>query len=836
MTVLIQNVRYALRQLRRGPGFAAVAIVSLALGIGANAAIFSLFEQVLLRPLPVPEPNRLVNLVADGPRGGSVTCGQAGSCASVFSYPMFRDLESGQEPFAGIAAHRFFGANLATGEHTVPGGGVLVSGSYFPVLQLRPALGRLLGPDDDRDPGGEPVAVLSHRFWESRLGADPAVLGRTITVNGYPLTVVGVAPEGFDGVTLGQRADLFVPITMRGLLGAASPGFDDRRSYWAYLFARLKPGVSRQTAETAINRVYRPIVHEVEAPIQQFGSEQIQAQFLAMELALESGWQGQSTFHDDARLPLLLLFGVTGIVLLITCANIANLLLARGAGRAQELAVRASLGAGRARLAGQLVTESVVLAAIGGVASLLVAAWTLAFIAAFLPPETSAVLDLTLQPAALAWAAILALGTGLLFGAIPAIQATRPAAAGVLKASASRVSAGRGSARFRSSLVTAQIALSMALLVSAGLFVRSLLEITRVDLGLRIDNIVSFGVHPGLNGYDLESARVLFARVEEELAALPGVTAVTAARVPILRSDDWTNTVTVEGFERATEFNDAAAFNQVGPDYFRTLGIPLLSGREFSASDAGDPVRVAIINEAFALRFELDPRDAIGRRMAFGRDQSELPMEIVGVVRDASYANVKEVAPAMFFTPWRQHDARGLTFYVRTAQDPGSTLALVPGLIRRIDAELPVQNLTTLDRQLRDNIFLDRLIGGLTGAFAALATLLAAVGLFGVMAYTVAQRTREIGVRMALGADAGRIRRLVLRQVAWMLAVGGALGLVIALALGRAASSLLFGIEGHDAAAVVAGATLLVLVALTAGYLPARRATAVNPMIALREE
>jgi predicted permease len=482
------------------------------------------------------------------------------------------------------------------------------------------------------------------------------------------------------------------------------------------------------------------------------------------------------------------------------------------------------------------MTEAIVLAALGGVASLVVAGWTLSFIAAFLPAEVTTILDLQLQPAALGWAALLALGTGLAFGAVPAIGATRPAATGALKAGIMRITASRGSARFRSGLVTAQIALSMALLVSAGLFVRSLLEISRVDLGLRSDNIASFDINPGLNGYDAERSRVLFERVEDELAALPGVTAVTAARIAILRSDQWMNSVSVEGFERGPESNDVASFNSVGPDYFRTLGITLLAGREFDRSDAGESATVTVINEAFARQFGLDPRDAVGRRVAFGRDQAELPIEIVGAVRNANYANVKDDAPAMFFTPWRQHATRGLTFYVRTGVDPAMTLAQVPGLIRSLDLDLPVQNLATLSRQIRDNIFLDRMISALTAAFAALATLLAAIGLFGVMAYTVAQRTREIGVRMALGADGGRIRRMVLGQVGRMLAVGGALGLVAALALGRAASSLLFGIEGHDPAAVAAAAALLVVVALTAGWLPARRATTVNPMIALREE
>jgi predicted permease len=836
MGMIAQDLRFALRQLRRSPGFTAVAVVSLALGIGANAAIFSLFEQALLRPLPVQEPGRLVNLSAPGPISGSVTAGQAGRQHEVFSYPMFRDLEAAQEPFTGIAAHRFFGANLATGEQTMPGGGVFVSGSYFPVLGLRPAMGRLLGPQDDQVIGGHPVAVLSHRFWESRMGADPAVLDRTIVVNGYSLTIVGVAPPGFDGVTLGNRPDVFVPITMRGEVSSVSPGFDNRRAYWLYAFARLRPGVSPEQAAGSLNRIYGPIIRDVEGPFQEGMTEQGLARFMEKEIVLSDGRRGQSTFHADVRTPLLLLLGITGIVLLITCANLANLLLARAARRRQELAIRASLGGRRSRLLGQLMTESVVLAGMGGAAALFVAGWTLSFMGAFLPSNAAAFVDLDLQPSAIAWAGAVALGAAVLFGVYPALHATRPGLAGVLRASAGQPSGGRSAIRLRMSLVTAQIALSMALLISAGLFVRSLLEVSRVEVGMNPDNLVAFDINPGLNGYDAAASRALFERVEEELAAIPGATSVSAARVAVLRNDHWETNVSVDGFAWEAGTDAAASYNEVGPAYFRTLGMALLAGREFASADAGAAPRVAIVNEAFARKFGLDPVRAVGRRMAIGLGQGDLDMEIVGLVRDANYSQVKEEAPAMFFTPWRQQDASGLTFYVRTAGAPEPVMATIPALIRRLDANLPVQNLSTVRRQLNENVFLDRMISALTAAFAALATLLAAVGLFGVMAYTVAQRTREIGLRMALGAEGSQVRRMILGQVGRMVVVGGAAGLLAALALGRAARSLLFGVEGHDPVTVVAGTLLLAGVAMAAGYLPARRAARVDPMIALRAE
>jgi predicted permease len=832
----IQDIRFALRQLRRSPGFTAVAIASLALGIGANAAIFSLYEQALLRPLPVHEPGRLVNLAAPGPKGGNITCGQAGTCNEIFSYPMFRDLESAQEVFTGLAAHRFFSANLATGEQTVAGGGLFVSGSYFPVLGLRPALGRLLGPQDDEVAGAQPVAVLSHRFWETRLGGDAGVVGRTIVVNGQTLEIVGVAPQRFDGITLGERPDVFVPVTMREVIAGSPAGFDNRMSYWAYLFGRLRPGTTMEQAQEGLNRIYSPILTEVEVPLQTGMTEQMLAQFQERTVVLTDGRRGQSTFQSDIRIPLLLLMGITAIVLLITCANLANLILARSARRGSELAIRASLGAARSRLVSQLMMESFLLAVLGGAAALVVANWTLSFIGSFLPANALAFVDLELQPAAMVWTAALALATAVAIALYPALHATRPGLAGALRSSAGQPSGGRSTIRFRNILVTAQIGLSMALLVSAALFARSLLEVSRVELGIRSDNMVAFSIYPTLNGYTTAASRSLLEGVEEAVAAIPGVTAVSAARVPLLQNTNWDNDVSVEGFHWEPGIPSAASTNYVGPDFFHTLGIPLLAGREFSAADTHGAPPVAIVNEAFARRFGLDPRTVVGTHMAVGRGRTDLDMEIVGLVRDANHTQVKEVPPPMYYTPWRQAQGGGLTFYVRSAVDPATVLSTIPTTIRGIDPNLPVQNLATMRRQIQENVFLDRVISALSASFAVLATLLAALGLFGVLAYTVAQRTREIGVRMALGADGGRIRRMVLGQVGRMLVIGGVLGLLAALALGRAASSLLFGIDGHDPAAVAAGAGLLVFVALLAAWLPARRATSVNPMVALREE
>ena len=830
------NVKLALRTLFRTPFVTAVAVLSLALGIGANAAVFSLFDQMLLQALPVQEPGRLVNLGAPGPKPGSQSCNQAGDCDAVFSYQMFRDLErASTSVFSGVAAHVLFGANMSFRNQTRNGEALLVSGSYFPTLGVQPALGRLLTPADDQTIGGHYVTVLSHSYWTTHLGANPAVLNEQIVVNGQSMTIVGVTARGFEGTTLGSRPDVFVPLTMRKVMNPNFNGFENRRSYWAYVFARLKPGVSVQQATTAVNALYRPIVNDVEAPLQEGMSEQTMKRFRAKQLTLEAGQRGQSSIHTEARTPLLILFGITGIVLLIACANIANLLLARAANRSLEMAVRLALGASRRQLLTQLLTESVLLAIMGGVVSLLVARWTLSGISALLPPDASESLHFQLQPSVVAFAAAMSIGTGLLFGMFPAIHSTRPDLITTIRANTGQPSGARAAARFRTSLVTVQIALSMALLISAGLFIKSLVNVARVDLGLKIDNLVVFGISPELNGYTPVRARALFARAEEELAAIPGVTAVTASRVPLLAGSNWGSSVNVEGFKKDPDTDDGSRFNEVGPAYFSTLGIPLMAGREFTPSEGLDAPKVAIVNEAFAKKFNLG-RDAVGKRMGTG-DKNEMDMEIVGLVQNAKYSEVKAEVPPMFVIPYRQDSTVGaMNFYVRTALSPDQLLRTIPVVIKKLDPNLPVEDLKTMPQQVRENVFMDRMISTLATAFAVLATLLAAVGLYGVLAYTVAQRTREIGVRMALGADSGRVRAMVLRQVGMMTLVGGVIGIAGALALGRAAKSLLFELQGHDPLVVVTAAVLLVVVALVAGYIPARRASRVQPMQALRYE
>ncbi|MGH9887331.1 MAG: FtsX-like permease family protein, partial [bacterium] len=576
------------------------------------------------------------------------------------------------------------------------------------------------------------------------------------------------------------------------------------------------------------------LVNDVDLPLIKGMSAQTTATFKAKVITLADGRKGQSSTIKGSRTPLTLLFAITGIVLLIACANIANLLLARAANRAMEMAVRLSLGATRRQLIAQVLTESVLLATLGGLAGIVVAHWTLAGITAMLPPQVASTMEFSLSIPVLIFTAVLSLGTGLVFGIFPALQSTRPDLVTELRNNSGKLSGGRGAARFRTGLVTAQIALSMALLISAGLFIKSLRNIARVDLGMNIDNIVTFSISPVRNGYDTTRALALYGRVEDALAAIPGVGSVTSGMIPLLASNNWGEGVSVEGFKKDPDTDDGSRYNAIGPNYFKVLGVPLLSGREFTAGDNSGSLKVAIVNEAFAKKFNLGAT-AVGKRMSVGNDS--LNITIVGLAKDAKYSEVKAATPPVFFRPYRQAGrASNNTFYVRTAMRPDQVLRAIPSVMKNLDPNLPVDRLKLLPQQAEDNVYLDRMISTLSAAFAALATLLAAVGLYGVLAYSVAQRTREIGVRMALGASGASVRTMVLKQVGWMTLVGGAVGIAGAIALGRAAKSLLFELQGFDPAVTIVAAIVLAAVGLAAGLAPALRASRVDPMTALRWE
>ena len=834
----MRSLKFAIRTLFRTPFVTAIAIVSLALGIGATAGIFSVFHQVLLQSLAVPDPSKLVNLSAPGPKPGFGSCGRAGDCEAVFSYAMFRDLQKTQTVFTDIAAHVGFGANLAYEAQTSSGEGLLVSGSYFPVLELQPALGRLLNSNDDKLVGESRVVVLSYDYWSSRFGLDPTILNKQVIVNGQSLTIVGVAPKGFDGTTIGMRPAVFVPITLRSVLDAGT-GWSLRTDYWAYLFARLRPGVTIEAARASLGTQYHAIINDVEAPLQKDMSAQTMARFRAKPILLAPGGRGQSSVPDEAKTPLRLLLGVTAFVLLIACANIANLLLARSAARAGEMAIRLSIGASRARLIGQLLTESLLLAVLGGIAGMVVAHWTLVLVISLLPPEVQHTITFSISGTVILFGIGLTFATGLLFGLFPALHSTRPDLVSTLKNQAGQPSGAKGAARVRLLLATSQIALAMMLLASSGFFVKSLLNVSRVDLGFKVDHVVTFGLSPDLNGYSVDRTRLFFQRLEDELRAAPGVTAVTMSNVPLLAGSNRSRDVAVQGFKAGPDTDSSSRYNRVGPGYFSALGIPLIAGREFTDADTVNSAKVALVNQTFAKKFGLG-NDAVGKLMGWAPGEgyrSKLDTTIVGVVEDAKYSEVKQKVPPQFFVPYRQDKGLGgMHVYVRTSGDIAQAASAITAVVKRLDPNLPIEELETLPEQVRNNTFLDRMMTTLSAAFALLATLLAAIGLYGVLAYTVAQRTREIGLRMALGAAPDRVRGMVLRQVAIMTLVGALVGLVGALGVGKGAQSILFQMTGADPAVLALSAVALALVALCAGFIPAHRASRVDPMRALKYE
>src|SRR5262245_4691741 len=605
------HIKLALRQLKLRPGLSFVVIAMLALGIGATTAMFSLYHQILLRPLPVPEPERLVNLAAPGPKpGGGITDVGLGLRENQFSYPMFRDLEKAQTGFTGIAAYVDYLANLSFEDRPTSGRVYMVSGSYFDVLSVRPVLGRLLRPEDEPRVGEGAVAVLSYEFWQRVFGGDAAVIGKTLTVNGHSLEVVGVAPEGFRGTNIGVRTDVFVPLTlapqvMSGLLDPRM--YEIRQGYWIYLFGRLKPGVTLESAAAQLNGVYAGILNDVEA--QQLNAAQLPEgtldRFRARQIAFSSGAQGQSPIAGQAARPLVILMWVTVLVLLIVCVNIANLLLARGAARAGEMATRASLGASRGRLVRQMLSESFVLIAIGGAASLVVAAVLVRLIASFLPAGIAIGLEPQLSSTAMLFAAGASLLTVIVFGLVPAWRVSDASPALAMKVHAARSGGGRGAVRFRGALTIAQIAFSMLLLVLAGLFTKSLANVAGQNLGMDVESVASFSVTPRMNAYSPERLADYYDRLEEELKAQPGVTSVGSSGMPLLGNFALRQPFSVEGIEVAPGVDTSAAYSMVGTDYFAALGIQLRAGRTFTARDDASSPMVVIVNESFARKFDL---------------------------------------------------------------------------------------------------------------------------------------------------------------------------------------------------------------------------------------
>jgi predicted permease len=864
----VRDFRYACRGLLRAPLFTFVAVVSIALGIGANTAIFTLVDQVLLRQLPVRQPEELVLLTQVGPHHGN---NRGGNSTSFPMYEDFREafvdrafapalprvslpyvaLPAGKPLFSGMFSRYAMSLNVGFGGHTERVTGELVSGTYFPVLGVGAAVGRVITPEDDRVRAGHPVAVLSYDYWRTRFGADTSVIGKTIVVNNYPLTIIGVSQDGFDGVDIGYAPSVRVPMMMKAQMTPQWDDLDNRRSRWANVFGRMKPGVTAAGTKAALQPYFRSIrsMEVQEAPFRTTSAAQ-RERFLTGTIDLLPAAQGRSPLRLQLRQPLWLLMGTVVGVLLIACANVAGLLIARATSRQKEFAVRLALGAGRRRIVSQLLAESLLLAGLGGVLGLGLALWTSSFLLAFLPTgETPHVISGSLDWRILAFNFALALATGVLFGLVPALRSTRPSLAPTLKDQVGTVVGGGSSVRFRKTLVVGQVMLSVLLLIGAGLFIRSLRNLHLTDLGLRADSLIAFNIDSSIGGYSSARTQQFYQQILDRMKIHAGVSDVAFAAMAVLEGNQWDSTITIEHYEAKPGENMNPYCNAVSPGYFRTMGMPLVAGRDFDQRDAvvipppdpkapgASPFRVAIVNESFAKHY-YGNASPIGSRIGFGGDPgTPTPIEIIGVVKDAKYTGVRAEIPRQVFFAYQQMDTAGsVVVYVRTAQDPAAAFGAVRRTMLEMDANVPVYNLRTLARQIERSLLTERIVATLSSAFGALATLLAVIGLYGLMAYTASRRTREIGLRMALGAVSGDVVWLVMREVIALVGIGVTLGVAAAWGLGRLIGSQLYGVSPNDPMTMSAAACGLTVIALVAGYVPAFRASRVNPVTALRYE
>jgi predicted permease len=830
---MLQDLRYAFRALRKSPLFVIVAVVSLALGIGANAAIFSLVNQLMLELLPVKHPEQLVLLQAKGEHYGSNTGDNS------ISYPMYQDFRDKNPVFAGMFCKYGMRLSLTTEGRTELVSAELVSGNYFPVLGVRAALGRVFTASDDLVQGGHPLVVLSYGYWTTRFAADPGVIGRKIVVAGYPMTIVGVSQAGFDGVEKGYSPQIRIPMMMKHEV-TAGPWYslNDRRGRFVQAFGRLKPGETMEQAKAGLQPLFHQILSgEVREKDFAKTTDYTRQQFLRMWMNLLPASKGHSYLREQFSKPLAALMGMVGLVLLISCSNLANLLVARATARQKEIAVRLALGASRARIVCQLLLESTLLSLAGGAAGVALALWIDHALIAFLPASVAA-LTLTATPdwRVLLFTLAVSVLTGLVFGLAPALQASRPKLASTLKDQAGAVIGGAAVA-LRKGLVTAQVALSLLLLIGAGLFLQSLNHLKELHPGFQLDHLVTFAVDPTVNGYKPERSLEYYRQLEEKLRALPGVNAEGLAVVAVLDDDEWDSSIAVEGYTaKQGEWVDPH-MQYVSPGFFEAMRIPVLLGRGFDLRDDKGTPPAAIVNEKFARRY-FGSASPIGRHIGMGGNPgTKLDIEIIGVVRDTKYENMRDEVPYELYRPYRQVEfVVGTNAYVRTASEPANFFPALRHAAQSVDTNVPVFGMRTLEQQMDISLVTERMLATLSSAFGLLATLLAALGLYGVMAYMVERRTREIGIRMALGAAGGNVIWLVMREVIVLSVAGLAIGLTGAWGLTRLIEAQLFGIHASDPTTMILACASIAAVAGLAGYVPARRATAVDPMRALRFE
>ncbi len=819
-------------------------MLSLALGIGANTAIFSLINALMLRTLPVKAPQELAHFSVIWPR----------ETAYSFNYPLYEMIRDHNQSFTGVITGSGVGVGRLIVNEPGVGGAVetvqqqRVSGNFFSVLGSGSVVGRVLTEADDNPANTQPGAVISYEFWRRRFGLDPGVVGRQIRVNDTALTIVGVAPPGFFGLEVGSRPELWWPIKALG-----DEHLSRKTSWWLQVIGRLRPGVSLQQAQAEADVIFRQQLDEIAGARSANWTPTERREHFERRIALESGSAGDTRLRQQLRRPLLILMTTVALVLLIACVNIANLLLSRAATRRKEIAVRLAVGAGRLRLIRQLLTESVLLAALGGAAGLLFAYGCARALLTYLPRENRSALDLLLDARVLGFTLAVSVLTGLLFGLAPAWQATRLDLTASLK-DQTGASAGHSRLRLNKLLVVTQVALSLFLLVGAGLFVRSLRNLRTLDAGIDYENIVQFSIDSA-GGYNLAQRVNLHRQALSRLESLPGARSATLSSYTLLADNTVTSSVIVPGYTPGQDENTDCNFLIVGPRFFETMKMPLLAGRDFSSQDerptpseqaGGEPPNTpntaakatpatisAIINQTMA-RYFFGDENPVGKR--FSTD-GRTPVEVIGVVKDAKSTNLREQAPRTFYLYYfQQPPPFNMNIYLRTGGDAAPYGATIQRLVRGIDPQLQAVRLETMTEVVNETLVQERFIAQIAGAFSLFALLLACVGLYGVMSYAVARRTNEIGIRMALGAQGRDVVWLVMREVLLLLALGAAIGLAAAMATTRLVSTLLFGLTPTDPATITLATLMMIGVAALAGYLPARRAAQVDPMTSLRHE
>ncbi len=816
MENLFIDLRYALRTLAKRPGFTLVAVLSLGLGIGANATIFSLVDALLLRSLPVHEPARLVKIY-------TLDAKNPGAPVPNLSHLNWQDYREQARSWSGILGYDTNPISVSTGGDAFMVTGQLVSDNYFPLLGVAAQRGRTFTREEGTKQGAQPVAVISDHFWREQLGGSPGAVGRSITLNGHPYTVVGVAARGFAGTDLGTQIDLWVPMSMNKQISPdpSNNWYETRRGLFIFAIGRLRPGVTLAAAGAEMTGIARRL--EAEYPKANKGRTVTLVPFDQATLA-----PGQ---REELSRASALLLGVVGLVLLIACANVANLLLARSIARQREVAVRLSQGARRGRLVRQLLTESLVLSLLGGICGVLLMLWADRAIGIFLAGlPTPVTLDLSADPLVLGFAFGISLATGVVFGLAPALQSTRPELVTALRTQAASAPAARHGFGLRESLVVAEVALSLVALIAAGLFLRSLAAAERIDPGFASRRLLAFSFDVGLYGLDQDHGEQLFRRVREQVGALPGIEGVALAQAAPLQISV-VRSVFLEGRDNPDD-GLLVQIDAVDPGFFRTTGVPLLTGRPLADSDRADTPAVAVVNRTLADKF-WPHQDPLGKRFHFF---GGAPVEVVGVARDAKYTSLSEPPQPYVYMPLAQRYITAVTLLARTSQDPARALPAVERRVRELAPGMPLVGAGTVAQQVDASLWAPRLGAVLLALFGVLALALAALGIYGVMAVAVAQRARDIGIRMALGAQPGSVLAMMVGIGMRQVALGLVIGLAAAFAITRLAASLLIGISPTDPLAFALTPALLALVALVSVYAPARRATRIDPTRALRSE